>query len=356
MRTVYASFKCKDNCIDVSPCAIESVVELPAEEYRRFSKNLLGRFDFIRDCKAPLHQDSMGVNHCLLVLGEGSNDGILVRSEGSDYARYSAYLPNARQFLRQEMHPSMAIFEERMVKLVDQFARSAIVCQDDGCYSLSIESVRRRAGEDHIDANLFATMLSERPEFQLVEMDEDRIHAFLEEKYVVMEESPDVRHLSKREVTTMVAKHQLWLNGDGGECADFSNCYLDNYQFPYAQLRGANFDNATLVNVSLSNADLTEGSFGGTKFVGCDMRNVKAKDAYFKDAVFRDTDLAWITFSHSNLKNATFTGCELEYAEYVDCCIENTHFDEFGRLPTEMRDCSFDEEEWVAEQGMEMKR
>ena len=49
------------------------------------------------------------------------------------------------------------------------------------------------------------------------------------------------------------------------------------------------------------------------------------------------------------------TGCELEYAEYVDCCIENTHFDEFGRLPTEMRDCSFDEEEWVAEQGMEMK-
>ena len=253
MRTVYASFKCKDNCIDVSPCAIESVVELPAEEYRRFSKNLLGRFDFIRDCKAPLHQDSMGVNHCLLVLGEGSNDGILVRSEGSDYARYTAYLPNARMFLHQEMHPSMAIFEERMVKLVDQFARSAVVCQDDGCYSLSIESVCRRAGDDHIDANLFATMLSERPEFQLVEMDEDRIHAFLEEKYVVMEESPDVRHLSKREVTTMIAKHQLWLNGDGGECADFSNCYLDNYQFPYAQLRGANFDNATLVNVSLSN-------------------------------------------------------------------------------------------------------
>lgn len=38
-----------------------------------------------------------GVNHCLLVFGENHSDGILVRSEGSNYARYSAHIPNARQ-------------------------------------------------------------------------------------------------------------------------------------------------------------------------------------------------------------------------------------------------------------------
>ena len=25
----------------------------------------------------------------------------------------------------------------------------------------------------------------------------------------------------------MLAKHQLWLNGDGGECADFSKCFMN---------------------------------------------------------------------------------------------------------------------------------
>ena len=111
----------------------------------------------------------------------------------------------------------------------------------------------------------------------------------------------------------MIAKHQLWLNGDGGECADFSKCFLDNYNFPYAQLQGANFDGAILVNVSFPNATLTDGSFQGTKFQGCDMRSVTATDVCFKGAIFRDSDLAWSSFKHCNLKNAVFTGCELEY-------------------------------------------
>ena len=34
-----------------------------------------------------MYVDTEGVSHCLLVLGEGSDDGILVESEGSSYAR-----------------------------------------------------------------------------------------------------------------------------------------------------------------------------------------------------------------------------------------------------------------------------
>jgi len=36
--------------------------------------------------------DKNGVRHCILVKVSGENDGILVESEGYEYARYAAYL------------------------------------------------------------------------------------------------------------------------------------------------------------------------------------------------------------------------------------------------------------------------
>lgn len=38
-----------------------------------------------------------GVWHCLLVAGEGMDEGVLVESEGSAYARYSAFVPFAQE-------------------------------------------------------------------------------------------------------------------------------------------------------------------------------------------------------------------------------------------------------------------
>ena len=42
-----------------------------------------------------------GVWHCLLVAGEGMDEGVLVESEGSAYARYSAFVPFAQEIIRQ---------------------------------------------------------------------------------------------------------------------------------------------------------------------------------------------------------------------------------------------------------------
>ena len=354
MRTVFAEFKRKEPALKLSPCVIETVVELPTKEFKHFEDNLLDEYDFIRDCEEPLHTDTNGVNHCMLVLGKGLEDGILVCSEGYSYARYSAHFPNARLHLRQEMHPSLDLYADVMQKLAEQFTQAAITCQDDGCYSLSFESVRRRAGDTKIDVDLFATTLSERPEFQLVELEENRIHAFLSSEYIVRQRNTGTQHLSKREVTSVIERHQLWVNGDGGGCADFSNCYLDNFKFPCADLRGANFDGAVLVNVSMPDSDLSEASFRRAKLHGCDMRNIKANDACFVGASFRDNDMSWVNFNNCNLKDALFSGCELDFTSLQGCCIEGTSFDEFARLPSDMTGCVDDEETWSAPK-VEMK-
>ena len=36
---------------------------------------------------------------CIMVLGEGSDDGVCVETSGASYARYSAYIPHARQIV-----------------------------------------------------------------------------------------------------------------------------------------------------------------------------------------------------------------------------------------------------------------
>jgi len=40
--------------------------------------------------------------HCLLVTGEGMEDGVLVESEGSSYARYSSFVPSVKEIMEQQ--------------------------------------------------------------------------------------------------------------------------------------------------------------------------------------------------------------------------------------------------------------
>lgn len=93
----------KEPEIEVDECKIEDVVELSNAEYHYFRCRLLNNYDFIAENVDKMYNDDEGVCHCLLVLGEGENDGILVESEGSHYARYSAFLPNAREFIQKNI-------------------------------------------------------------------------------------------------------------------------------------------------------------------------------------------------------------------------------------------------------------
>ena len=60
----------------------------------------------IRQNKDAMGHDEKGI-HCLLVLGEGGRDGILVDSEGYDYCRLAAYIPEARTIV--EATPELLI-------------------------------------------------------------------------------------------------------------------------------------------------------------------------------------------------------------------------------------------------------
>ena len=97
-----ADFRCKQVTPEADDCVVEKVVELPTVEYDRFCRSMLERYPFIGEVAASLHYND-GMRHGFLVLGVGRNDGILVDPQGADYARYSAFVPNARSLLTPDM-------------------------------------------------------------------------------------------------------------------------------------------------------------------------------------------------------------------------------------------------------------
>ena len=90
--------------VEIQPvrCDIVCVVELSHAEFYDFQFNPLADHDFITEHLPDLKTDELYAIPCMLVLGEGVDDGILVDPQGYDYARYTAYIPMARQLFQNE--------------------------------------------------------------------------------------------------------------------------------------------------------------------------------------------------------------------------------------------------------------
>ena len=100
---------------------IADTVELSAEEFEQFRAHLNENYDFIAQNANKYRVDEEGIAQCLLVLGKGQDDGILVLSEGSSHARHTAYLPYAKTILQMEKYPSLKDFAEKMEIFADSY-------------------------------------------------------------------------------------------------------------------------------------------------------------------------------------------------------------------------------------------
>ena len=103
---INAQMQCKAAGFDLDKCHIERVVEVPKADFFALTHCPMGRHSVIQANQDVMGHDADGF-HCLLILGEGQRDGLLVDSEGYDYCRYSSYLPEARAIV--ETMPELSI-------------------------------------------------------------------------------------------------------------------------------------------------------------------------------------------------------------------------------------------------------
>lgn len=368
-----AIFRRKESCFEPSECEIEKVIHLSDCDFTRFQQTLLDNYDFLRE-NAELMRVEDGVTHCLLVVGETFEEGILVNSEGSDYARYAAYFPNAKSFLLaqgqqvvQEETPveatspfavnggstALLAYGERMNRLIDKAILEALECHDDSVYLLSLTEIQDANNLEIFDEELFMDMLRECPEIMEMESgDPGDIMVTLSHNAIIQHDLSKLRILTQDDVEIMYAKHILFNHSEGGEKADFSNCRLTDLDLRHMQLNGADFTGTLLENVRLNDAGLCFCVFRNAKLVGCNLNSAIAEEADFCGATFTECKMQNGTYTHSNFAHTSFQNTDLWMSSFASCCIDGSNLMDYDTEGINVTDVNSDAESWVDEPGI----
>ena len=150
---------------------IEKTIWIPKEEFASMLGNPMEDKDFIADNKDLMYPDFYGIYHCLLVMAEGRTDGILIESDGYDYARYASYVPDATAL----SYPSLYAMNRKLADMVDFIVNERFRNITDESRRLSFEELESQIGIP-VSGNTFlqdmlGKMLEERPEVLVMEMD-----------------------------------------------------------------------------------------------------------------------------------------------------------------------------------------
>lgn len=116
-----ANMICKADRFVPKKCAVEKVIEVSDSEFKKLIENPMKRNYYL-----PQYKDLMGYYndsyHGILFVNMENDDGLLVNSEGYDYARYSQYIPNAREIIqRNEQTAALDALKTHMDNCIDKW-------------------------------------------------------------------------------------------------------------------------------------------------------------------------------------------------------------------------------------------
>lgn len=104
-------------------CTVEKVIEVSETEFRKFYEKPMKSNYYLTPYKKLMgfYDESY---HCVLLVNEKNGDGLLVNSEGADYARYSQYIPNARALVQAHEHsPALDDLKIHMDCCIDRWLK-----------------------------------------------------------------------------------------------------------------------------------------------------------------------------------------------------------------------------------------
>ena len=129
-------------------CVINGIELMNEKEFEIFSNNLLREQSFIAERKEEMYIDSAGKLHGLLALNIDSGDGILIDSQGYDYPRYVAFMPNIKPYIEQQI--SM---------VAEQIIKEASENTSNGSWAVYFDEIEESHGLVVKENNGIGTML-----------------------------------------------------------------------------------------------------------------------------------------------------------------------------------------------------
>lgn len=184
MLSTSAIFKTKQSNIELQPSTIEAIYEMDGDTFEHFCDTLMAEHIFISDLKDYMYVDSAGVIHGLLALNIESGDGILIDARGCDYARYTAFMPNIKEYV------------DRQISLTaEQIVKDATQMSDKCDYAFDCESAEKYYGLPVTDDNGIGAILlrglQEREEFSDIEIEDDVFYLKLKDEFKIEQTSTE---------------------------------------------------------------------------------------------------------------------------------------------------------------------
>ena len=157
---IQAELKRKQSEYEGEACIVDKIIELPAQRFQQFSHALLMDYDFIAENKSAIRHDE-AARHCLLILDADGTDGFLVDPQGYNYARYSAFVPNARSLLTPDMgidRSYLSSAEPWRDESRDEMLRMTLRVEGKPNYTLVLPAAEEylEAVKDYLDIDVFA--------------------------------------------------------------------------------------------------------------------------------------------------------------------------------------------------------
>lgn len=331
-------------------CSVEKVVELAENEFNLLKNNTMESMSFIAEHAEMMHKDETGISRCVLFLHQNHDEGIIVNSEGTSFAKNFSYLPKARTLLLADESLTLQQFTKSMLSIRDDIVTKAIDDQDDGVFKIDLDEIHKFYKPEIFSPTLLYEMLCDRIEFDTVEFDDEEFGMRLSSEYAMFEDESVYRELEKEEIDIMVAKHVLWLYDEpGGVQANFSGCLVSNYDFSDRSLNSSILNNAKFVNCNFTNAELCFSIADHTKFVDCSMIRITGEEMSCRSTKFKGCNLFMAMLTHSNFADALFSRTSVSNANFTNCCIDNTEWIHTDENEANLRNISMDEQAWSDE-------
>lgn len=246
---------------------VEKVITLYGRSFEELKSRTLYDNPYIAQYRDLMCIDNDDVAHCLLFVDYDSGDGILVESEGSDYARKSQFVPNARALLENnEMTAAETRLHNDLKKIADIVAELAHCGETSFIFdellaesNLDVKSVLRdavtamlREREDIQMAKSQSIEISFQPDITVQTKPTQELTFYCPLKIVRESEEPDYEW--DEEVTEEDFEEIPSVYADG--CADEINDFIQDYSEPEEENRGlmVYFDNNPAVSEKVFSA------------------------------------------------------------------------------------------------------
>lgn len=92
---IYTPLIPKAEGYELHKCRVSQTVSMPHSDFVQMMQHPTQDNTYIKEHKDQMHK-SGNTDHCVLFIDEETGNGMLVQSDGNDYAMYSQFIPNAK--------------------------------------------------------------------------------------------------------------------------------------------------------------------------------------------------------------------------------------------------------------------